>query len=353
MPAGWHAQLARCYAAIMSMSLPSTTAHSDSPIIETRGLTKRYGRRGEIAALTDLDLSVAPGAIFGFLGPNGAGKTTAIRILLGFIRATSGQARILGHDTWRDGVQARRDLGFLVPPDAFYPDMSGAAQLDYLTRLSDRPPVLREHIRDALELGQDALERRIGSYSKGMRQKLALIAAFQHDPALLILDEPTDGLDPLIQRSFEDLLRELQRRGRTVFMSSHDLAEVERTCERVAVVREGRLIAESTVADLKLRAHRVAQVTFAGDVPAAIATLPGVAQVTRDGHQVRLVVEGDVNPLLALLAVHPVAELSIAPPRLEDVFMAFYDIEEPVSGQNGHEASFDPATSIPQETTRR
>ncbi len=321
--------------------------------IETHGLTKRYGRHGEIAALTDLDLAVSPGAIFGFLGPNGAGKTTAIRILLGFIRPSGGQARIFGRDTWRDGVRARRDLGFLVTPDAFYPDMSGIAQLDYLARLSGQPPVLREHFREALELGADALERRIGSYSKGMRQKLALIAAFQHDPALLILDEPTDGLDPLIQRSFEELLRELQRRGRMIFMSSHDLAEVERTCERVAVVRDGRLVAESTVADLKRRARRVAEITFAATVPDALATLPGVGRITRDGQRVSLVVEGDVNPLLALLAAHQVVDLSIAPPRLEDVFMAFYDTGAAGETQNGHEAAFDPAASIPLEQPRR
>jgi ABC-2 type transport system ATP-binding protein len=289
--------------------------------IETTGLTKRYG---EIAALTDLSLTVPPGVVYGFLGPNGAGKTTAIRLLLGFIRPTGGRARLRGHDCWRDGVAARNDLGFLVVPDAFYPDMSGAAQLDYLARLSGRPPLLRERFREALELGRDALERRLGSYSKGMRQKLALIAAFQHDPSLLILDEPTDGLDPLIQRSFEELLRDLRDRGRTIFMSSHDLAEVERTCERVAVVRDGRLVVEETVAELKGHARRIAEVTFRDEVPAEIATVPRAVVFERDGRRVRLAIEGDVNPLLRVLAQHDVAELTLAPPRLEDVFMAFY-----------------------------
>jgi ABC-2 type transport system ATP-binding protein len=295
-------------------------AASDAPIATTH-LTKRYG---QVAALSDLTLTIPPGAIFGFLGPNGAGKTTAIRLLLGFVKPTAGRATIWGHDCWRDGVAARRDLGFLVVPDAFYPDMAGEAQLDYLAKLSGDPPLLRDRFRDALELGREALRRRIGSYSKGMRQKLALIAAFQHDPALLILDEPTEGLDPLIQRSFEELLGELRDRGRTIFMSSHDLAEVERTCERVAVVREGRLVAVESVAELKRRSRRVADVTFAGEVPADLALLPRTALIERNGHRVRLAIEGDVNPLVRFLAQHEVAELTLAPPKLEEVFMAFY-----------------------------
>ena len=321
------------------MRQPSSPPVADAPIA-TQGLTKRYG---EIAALTDLSLTVPSGRIYGFLGPNGAGKTTAIRLLLGFVRPTSGDARIRGHDCWRDGRAARRDLGFLVVPDAFYPDMSGTPQLDYLARLSARPPVLRERVRDALELGNDALARRIGSYSKGMRQKLALIAAFQHDPSLLILDEPTDGLDPLIQRSFEDLLRELRDRGRTIFMSSHDLAEVERTCERVAVVRAGRLVAEETVAELKRRSRRIAEITFREAVPEAIARLPRTTLFDREGSRVRLAIEGDVNPLLRFLAAHEIAELTLAAPRLEDVFMAFYGD----GGAEGRRDRVDVAPTVP------
>jgi ABC-2 type transport system ATP-binding protein len=293
---------------------------SDAPIA-TAHLTKRYG---QIAALSDLTLTIPPGAIFGFLGPNGAGKTTAIRLLLGFVKPTAGRAAIWGHDCWHDGVAARRDLGFLVVPDAFYPDMAGEAQLDYLATLSGGPPVLRERFRDALELSREALGRRIGSYSKGMRQKLALIAAFQHNPTLLVLDEPTDGLDPLIQRAFEELLTELRDRGRTIFMSSHDLAEVERTCEQVAVVRDGRLVAVESVAELKRRSRRVADVTFAREVPPDLALLPRATLLERNGHRVRLAIEGDVNPLLRLLAAHELSDLTLAPPKLEDVFMAFY-----------------------------
>ena len=300
---------------------------ADLPAIETVGLTKRYG---DVAALTELDLRVPPGVIYGFLGPNGAGKTTAIRLLMGFVRASAGQARVFGHDAWRDGVAARRHLAFLVPPDALYPDMSGATQLDYAAKLSGRAPVLRDRCLDALELGRAALSRRLGTYSKGMRQKLALVAALQVDAPLLVLDEPTDGLDPLIQRAFEELLRELRGRGRTVFMSSHDLAEVERVCEHVAVVRGGRLVAAAAVADLTRRQWRTAEVTFAEPPPVAeLARVPRVTPLGREGHRVRLAVDGDVNPLLRFLAAHEIADLTLAPPTLEDAFMAFYGDDAP------------------------
>lgn len=292
--------------------------------ITTHDLTKRYG---PVVALEHLDLAVPRGAIYGFLGPNGAGKTTTIRLLMGFVKPTAGSARIFGHETWRDGVAARRDLGYLVPPEALYPEMSGQAQLDFAARLSGRPPVLRARLLDALDLDRDALKRRLGSYSKGMRQKLALVAAIQHDPPLLVLDEPTDGLDPLIQRRFEDFLRSFRDRGRTIFMSSHDLAEVERTCELVAVVRDGRLVVEDTVAGLKRLQRRRADVTFPNGVPDGLARLPGVAVAGRNGHRLTLVLDGDVNPLLRFLAAHHVDDLVLAPPNLDDIFMGFYGDE--------------------------
>ncbi len=298
---------------------------NDGPAIETSGLTKRYGA---VTALADLDLAVPRGTIFGFLGPNGAGKTTTIRLLMGFVKPSAGAARVLGHDAWKEGVAARRDLGYLVGADAFYTDMTGDAQLDYLAHLSGRSPALRRALLDVLELGPDALGRRIDAYSKGMRQKLALTAALQTDPALLILDEPTDGLDPLIQRAFEELLRSLRDRGRTIFMSSHDLAEVERTCERVGVVRSGRLLAEETVARLKRLHRRTAEVTFADGVPEGLSRVPAVTLLARQGRRVELALDGDVNPLLRFLATQEVSDLILAPARLEDVFMGFYGGED-------------------------
>jgi ABC-2 type transport system ATP-binding protein len=297
---------------------------AEPPAIAAVGLSKRYGT---IAALTDLTMTVAPGTIYGFLGPNGAGKTTTIRLLMGFIKPSAGSAAIWGHDSHRDGVAARRDIGYLVVPGALYPDMTGRALLDYTAELSERAPTVRGLLLDALELGAEALDRRLGTYSRGMRQKLALVAACQHDPSLLILDEPTDGLDPLIQRNFESYLRERRDRGRTIFMSSHDLAEVERICERVAIVRGGRLVAEESVAGLQHLQRRIATVTFAGEVPFGLETIPGVAVRNRAGLRVELMVDQDVNPLLRFLADHPVADFLLTAPRLEDIFMAFYGDE--------------------------
>jgi ABC-2 type transport system ATP-binding protein len=227
-------------------------------------LCKRYG---PITALGGISLHVPAGEIYGFLGPNGAGKTTAIRSLLGFIRPTSGSCQIFGYDCWKDGVRARRDLGFLVSTGTLYPDMTGTAYLDYAAHLAQQPSTLRATLLSRLELGEDALQRKIGGYSKGMKQKLALTACMQSDPKLLILDEPTDGLDPLMQRAFEDMLTHLHARGTTIFMSSHDLVEVERVCQRVAIIRAGNIVAEAAVDELTARRQRMIEVTFSGTAP--------------------------------------------------------------------------------------
>jgi ABC-2 type transport system ATP-binding protein len=308
------------------------TNHAPSPAIATAGLGKRYGT---VAALTDLTLTAPRGSIYGFLGPNGAGKTTTIRLLLGFARPTTGRALLLGHDCWRDGVAARRNLGYLVAGDALYPDMTGLALLDHAADLSGRPPILRRAVLDALDLGRAALGRRLGTYSKGMRQKVALTAAIQTDPELLILDEPSDGLDPLVQRAFEEILRDLNRRGRTVFMSSHDLGEVERFCEVVAVVRGGRLLAEERIDDLKRRHRRSASVWFRHAAPAGLDRVPGVVHVARDGNRAELAIEGDVAPLLRELATCDLADLLLPPPRLEDIFMGFYETGEATGAATG------------------
>jgi ABC-2 type transport system ATP-binding protein len=314
----------------------SRRAPSDDAAIRTTGLTKRYGA---VTALDHLTLAVPRGIIYGFLGPNGAGKTTTIRLLMGFIRPTAGSASIFGYDTWWQGVDARREVGYLVPSDALYPEMSGEAQLDFAARLSGREPRLRRWLLDALDLSEEALKRRLGSYSRGMRQKLALVAALQHDPELLILDEPTEGLDPLVQRAFEDVIRTLRARGRTIFMSSHNLAEVERTCERVAVVRRGQLVVEGTVEGLQRLHRRQAEIAFRDGIPEGLARVPGVTIVERQGGHVRLILEGDVNPLLGFLAQHRVEDVVLRPPDLDDIFMSFYVAGEP--GPNGSRAGLE------------
>jgi len=292
------------------------------PAIATTNLSKRFG---QVSALDGVDLVVPRGVTYGFLGPNGAGKTTAIRILTGFLRPTAGMARLWGHDCWKDGVKARADLGYLVPADALYPDMSGAALLDYMAALTGQSPRLRAKLLEALELGQNALGRRLQTYSKGMKQKLALTAALQTNPALLILDEPTDGLDPLIQNAFEQILCDLHRQGTTIFMSSHDLSEVERTCEHVAIIRNGRIVADESIEDLKRRYRRVAEITFVGDAPPTLEHLPGVDQLDRDGNRLNVSLSGNAVPLMRYLAGRDdVVDLLLPPPRLEDIFFGFY-----------------------------
>jgi ABC-2 type transport system ATP-binding protein len=295
-------------------------------VIVTTGLSKHYG---SVIALDQLSLTVPRGAIYGFLGPNGAGKTTTIKILMGFIRPSAGSARLLGRETWREGVDARASLGFLVQPDNLYPDMSGKAHLRYAERLNGRPAMQRRRLLDALELSDAALGRRLSSYSKGMRQKLALVAAMQHDPELVILDEPTDGLDPLIQRNFESILSNARERGCTVFMSSHDLAEVERTCDRVAVVKSGRLVAEATVEGLKRLQRRRATIRSQNGALQAVAALPGVSVAERTTDEITVMIDGDLNPLLRAVAAMGVDDIVLAPPSLDDIFMGFYDQSSP------------------------
>ena len=339
-PHSFTPRYAGCYAPVV---MPSDVA-----AISTTNLTKRYGT---VTALAGINLVVPSGVTYGFLGPNGAGKTTAIRLLMGFIQATSGVARIWGHDCWHDGVRARSDLGYLVPADALYPDMTGRALLDYMAQLSGKPPSLRHLLLAALELDQNALNRRLHTYSKGMKQKLALTAAIQTNPRLLVLDEPSDGLDPLIQRSFEEVLRELRDQGTTVFMSSHDLAEVERTCQRVAIIRDGHIVAEETIDDLKRRNRRVAEVTFVNESPPGLDRLSGAEVLERRGGRIVIALEGSVIPLLRFLGGRDdIVDVVLSPPRLEDIFLGYYDTSR---NGGGEDRTLPPGRRLPQEATLR
>lgn len=307
---------------IDSRSAPASPVdHDPANAIVLSAVSKRYG---SLAALDGLSLNVPQGIIQGFLGPNGAGKTTAIRILMGFLHPSSGSASIFGLDTWQEGVRARRRIGYLVTADALYPDMDGIDQLNFAAAISGKNPVLRDRALDALELGQAALRQRLGSYSKGMRQKLAIVAAIQHDPDLLVLDEPSEGLDPLIQQHFEALLRERRQAGRTVFMSSHDLAEVERTCDRVAVIRRGQLVANGTVQELSKHYRRTAVIRFRSTIPDDLARLGEIEHVDVETGTVRMLIGDDINPLIRALAQVDVAHLGIEDPQLQDVFLGFY-----------------------------
>jgi ABC-2 type transport system ATP-binding protein len=288
--------------------------------IETEALTKSYGaQRGVVA----LDLEVLPGEVFGFLGPNGAGKTTTIRLLMDFLRPTAGAARVLGLDSRRYSVEIHRRVGYVAGEHACYERLTAGQQLSWFA--SVRGAVPRRTIDDLADRLDLDLGRPIGSLSRGNRQKVALVQAFLHQPELLLLDEPTSGLDPLVQETFHQLVAEAVARGSTVFLSSHVLDEVDHLCDRVGIVRDGRLVAVERVEDLRGRAGRVVTVRFAGDVdPAPFTTLAGVSDVVVQGHTVRLRASGDLDPLVKLAATHHVVDLIASPPELEEIFLGYY-----------------------------
>jgi len=303
--------------------------------IQTAGLTKHYGHRpppihppfgqptGIVRALDDLTVSVREGEIFGFLGPNGAGKSTMIRLLLGFLHPTSGHATVLGRDIVLDSVEIRRRVGYLPGGVALYDSLTGEAQLDYMADLAGRRPVLRGELLDRLELSTRTLGRLVRDYSRGMRQKIGIVQAIQHDPELAILDEPTEGLDPLMQRAFYDILDERKAAGRTIFFSSHVLSEVERVCDRVAIIRQGRLVALEDVAGLLARRKRNVEMRLSGPAP-VLAGVPGVSALALDDGRLTCQLEGDVGPFLRAIAGAPIADLTIEPAHLEEAFLEFY-----------------------------
>jgi beta-exotoxin I transport system ATP-binding protein len=291
-------------------------------VIETRGLTKRYGRE-LTPALADLDLAVEPGEIFGFLGPNGSGKSTTIRLLLGFLHPTAGGATVLGMDIGAGSVEIRRRTGYLPGGIAFWDGLTGERLLDELAAMSGRPPSRRADLADRLELPVATIRRPIRDYSRGMRQKLGIIQALQHDPELAILDEPSEGLDPLMQHAFYGILEDMRSEGRTIFFSSHILSEVERICDRVAIVRRGRLVALEDVASLLERRKRQVELRFEGDPP-RLDELPGVSEVRVAGDRLTCRLEGDVEPFLRAIAGTRVRDLTIEPARLEDAFLEYY-----------------------------
>jgi len=288
--------------------------------ITTTGLTKHYG---PIRALDALDITVREGEIFGFLGPNGAGKSTTIRLLLGFLRPTSGEGRVLGLDSVRDSVAIRARIGYLPGGVALYDSLTGEEILDYLGELSGRPPVRRAELCDRLELSPHTLRRLVRDYSRGMRQKIGIVQALQHEPELAILDEPSEGLDPLMQRAFYDILDVLKNEGRTIFFSSHVLSEVERVCDRVAIVRRGRLVAVEEIAALLARRMRKVDMRLAG-TPPRLEDVPGVLNITIADGRLTCQVEGDIRPFLAAIVDAPIVDLTIEPAHLEDAFLELY-----------------------------
>ena len=292
-------------------------------IIETDRLTKRYG---SARGIDDLGLEVRRGEIFGFLGPNGAGKTTTIRTLLDFLHPTAGSARLFGLDSHRDSRAIRARLGNL-PGEFTYDDrVTGRELLGFFASLrglasADRADALAERF-------ESNLDRPLRELSRGNRQKVGLIQALFHDPELLILDEPTTGLDPLMQEEFLAVVAEHRDRGATVFLSSHDLDEVERICDRVGIIREGRLIAVEDVQEMRGRAYRHVTVRFghAAD-PAVVAGIAGVQDIVADEATLHFRAQGDLDPVIKAIARHRVLDLEVTRPTLEELFLTYYGHE--------------------------
>ena len=300
-----------------------------APAIETRALAKHFG---EVRALDGIDLEVEQGAVFGFLGPNGAGKSTTIRILVDLIRPTSGRASILGFDTQRQTVEAHRRLGYLPDDAQLYRDMTAAEYFRYVDRLRGGAVDVALRDRLASELQLDT-ERRIGTLSRGNRQKVGMVQALMTRPDVVILDEPTTGLDPLMQEVVEDALREVAADGRTVFFSSHLLAEVEQVCTRVAILRDGRIVDVLDLAEQRRLLPRRVTVTFATPpTNGSFERLPGITLRERTGVRVVFETSGSVDPLIKALAAHTVEAIESHEATLEDLFLSYYGAQPAPAG---------------------
>ncbi len=295
-------------------------------VIDTEGLCKRYG---DTLALDGLDLSVGEGEVYGYLGPNGSGKTTTIRLLLGLHRPSAGSARLFGIDAWRDPVSAHREVAYVAGEPFLWPAMTSRESVEFLARVHGGTDVsYREELVERFQLESD---KRVRALSKGNRQKVQLIAAFATRARLLILDEPTSGLDPLMEVTFRETVNEARERGQTVFLSSHILSEVEALCDRVGILREGRLVDEGTLAELRHLGAQTIEVTFAGPAP-RLPELTGVSVTSAGANALHCEVSGEVGPLIAALAGHPVIALTSREPSLEEIFLHHYDSSEDRDG---------------------
>jgi beta-exotoxin I transport system ATP-binding protein len=290
--------------------------------ISIKALSKRYGS-GRPLALKDLSLDVMPGEVYGFLGPNGAGKSTTIRLLMNFIQPTSGTAYIFGKDIVKDSVSIRQSIGYLSGEVALYPKLTGHEFLDYMADL--HTPRQDGFVKELAKRFEANLDMKIRDLSKGNRQKIGLLQAFMHKPKVLILDEPTSGLDPLMQEEFFKLLKEATKAGGCVFVSSHNLAEVQRMCDRVGFIREGELISQQNIAEVAAAAAKTFDITFVNEVPnKELAAIPG-AKVVKTGHmKLTISLRGELAPLFKVLAKAQVAGISQQEINLEEEFLRFY-----------------------------
>jgi ABC-2 type transport system ATP-binding protein len=302
-----------------------------SAIIKTEALTKSYGsHRG----IVEVDLEVNEGEVFGFLGPNGAGKTTTIRTILDLIRPTSGKAFVFGIESSVDPIAIHKRIGYVPGEFALYDRLTGGQHIAYFANLRGGvDPVYQASLIERFDVDPS---RKFKEYSKGNKQKVGLVIALQHRPELLVLDEPTSGLDPLVQQSFYALVREAKAEGRTVFVSSHILGEVERTCDRVAIIRDGRLVKVDSVEGLRDLAHHQVELRFTGPVPLAeFENLPGVSDVAQEDHVLRMRVSGAITPVVRAAARYELLDFVSREPSLEETFLAQYgqDAVEPAEAR--------------------
>jgi ABC-2 type transport system ATP-binding protein len=287
--------------------------------ISTEGLGKRYR---ETVALHSLDLNVQQGEVYGYLGPNGAGKTTTIRLLLGLHRPSSGRATLFGVDAWRDPVLPHQRVAYVAGEPFLWPGLTGAETLEFLARIRGGTDVAyREELVSRFDLDT---RKKIRALSKGNRQKVQLVAALATRADLLLLDEPTSGLDPLMEMVFRSCIDEAKDRGQAVFLSSHILSEVEAVCDRVGILRGGKLVDEGTLSELRHLAAQTVEVTFAGQAP-SLPPLDGVKVTSAGANALRFEVSGEIGPLIATLAAHPVATLTSREPSLEEIFLHHYE----------------------------
>ena len=292
-------------------------------IISVNNLSKFYGKT---LGVQDLNFSVSQGEIFGFLGPNGAGKTTTIRMLLDLLRPSFGQIHIFGKEIYDHSLEIRRRSGYLPGNFSAYGNMTGADFLRFAGSMRRTSPMLQSSLIDRFQLSKEDLSQKVKHLSHGTLQKLGIIQAFFHQPELLILDEPTIGLDPLMQEEFYRLLFEVQNKGKTIFFSSHNLAEVEKICHRIAIIRDGKLVALETLESLKKK--KVRRLKFILKEPADELKLPGANLVKQKDLYYEYLVEGDMKPLLQKLSSLPIDDLIFPEPDLEEVFMAYYHKED-------------------------
>lgn len=295
--------------------------------IETHDLTKYYGKN---LGIKDLNMRVPQGVLFGFLGANGAGKTTAIRVIMGLLKPTSGSLQILGKAITKKRQyypDLYRKIGFLPGELRLYEDMTGEDFLNYLGAFygTIHPPLQSKAI-DSLELSKKDLKRSISGYSRGMKQKVGIISSIQHNPHILIMDEPTEGLDPLMQKHFYLLLLELNREGKTIFMSSHNLSEVERICEQVAVIRDGELVAVEDVEDLKDRRLYSLGVVFSTEEEASSFQIPQITIVSQEKEKVLFRWRGEFSTLFSQLSKYSIVDFTCEKASLEEIFLTYYSI---------------------------